>query len=293
MATMRPARRCGIAHALDLVGERWALMVVRELLLGPKRFTDLGGRALPPPAPTCSRSACATWTSAGIVRRRLPPPRRRVGLRAHRLGPRAEPIVLSLGGRCARRPWAIQPPARPSSSPCGTFFDAEAAGDIDVCECAWGSTFAVQISAIDERSTIVAATMDNVTTTLSVALMSEGATSPRHCRRRPQIEGCRRDPLLELLRPPGASPELNKAVRGGARDLRFAAGARACGVVKALAVVASLAALAVGRGATAAPGTPRPARSSSAQVVHQNGTDCEVFSARYARGSVKLASAAY
>jgi DNA-binding HxlR family transcriptional regulator len=32
---------CGIARALDLVGERWALLVVRELLFGPKRFTDL------------------------------------------------------------------------------------------------------------------------------------------------------------------------------------------------------------------------------------------------------------
>ena len=32
---------CGLARALDLVGERWALLVVRELLLGPKRFTDL------------------------------------------------------------------------------------------------------------------------------------------------------------------------------------------------------------------------------------------------------------
>lgn len=32
---------CAAAHALDLVGERWALLVVRELLLGPKRFTDL------------------------------------------------------------------------------------------------------------------------------------------------------------------------------------------------------------------------------------------------------------
>ena len=30
---------CAAAHALDLVGERWALLVVRELLLGPKRFT--------------------------------------------------------------------------------------------------------------------------------------------------------------------------------------------------------------------------------------------------------------
>src|SRR4029079_5914360 len=33
--------RCGAARALDLVGERWALLVVGELLLGPKRFTDL------------------------------------------------------------------------------------------------------------------------------------------------------------------------------------------------------------------------------------------------------------
>ena len=40
---MKPDRRryvdpCGIARALDVVGERWALLVVRELLLGPRRF---------------------------------------------------------------------------------------------------------------------------------------------------------------------------------------------------------------------------------------------------------------
>ncbi len=44
MATIRTyGEGCAAAHALDLVGERWALLVVRELLLGPKRFTDLGG----------------------------------------------------------------------------------------------------------------------------------------------------------------------------------------------------------------------------------------------------------
>ncbi|HZF18765.1 MAG TPA: helix-turn-helix domain-containing protein, partial [Burkholderiales bacterium] len=32
---------CAAAHALDLIGERWALLVVRELVLGPKRFTGL------------------------------------------------------------------------------------------------------------------------------------------------------------------------------------------------------------------------------------------------------------
>jgi hypothetical protein len=42
MATMRTYDdACAAAHVLDLVGERWALLVVRELLLGPKRFTDL------------------------------------------------------------------------------------------------------------------------------------------------------------------------------------------------------------------------------------------------------------
>lgn len=42
---------CAGAHALDLVGERWALLVVRELLLGPKRFTDLR-KGLPGISPT-------------------------------------------------------------------------------------------------------------------------------------------------------------------------------------------------------------------------------------------------
>jgi DNA-binding HxlR family transcriptional regulator len=32
---------CAAAHALDLIGERWTMIVVRELLLGPKRFSDL------------------------------------------------------------------------------------------------------------------------------------------------------------------------------------------------------------------------------------------------------------
>ena len=32
---------CGAAHALELVGERWALLVVRELMMGPRRFGEL------------------------------------------------------------------------------------------------------------------------------------------------------------------------------------------------------------------------------------------------------------
>ena len=35
---------CPMAHALDLVGDRWALLVIRELMHGPKRYTDLVDR---------------------------------------------------------------------------------------------------------------------------------------------------------------------------------------------------------------------------------------------------------
>src|ERR671938_339582 len=65
---------CGVARALDLVGERWTLMVVRELLLGPKRFTDLRA-GLPHVGPDVLTQRLKDMDAAGLVRRRtLPPP---------------------------------------------------------------------------------------------------------------------------------------------------------------------------------------------------------------------------
>ena len=65
---------CAAAHALDLVGERWALLVVRELLLGPKRFTDLRA-GLPHISPNVLAQRLRELEGAGVVRRRkLPPP---------------------------------------------------------------------------------------------------------------------------------------------------------------------------------------------------------------------------
>lgn len=43
---------CGLAVALDLVGERWSMLVLRNLLVGPKRFTDLHTGS-PASAPAC------------------------------------------------------------------------------------------------------------------------------------------------------------------------------------------------------------------------------------------------
>src|SRR4028118_2311757 len=74
-----PTRRsyedaCGAAHALDLVGERWALLVMRELLLGPKRFSDLKGD-LPGISANVLTQRLEGLEAAGIVvRRKLPPP---------------------------------------------------------------------------------------------------------------------------------------------------------------------------------------------------------------------------
>jgi DNA-binding HxlR family transcriptional regulator len=65
---------CPIAHALSLVGERWALLIVRELLRGPKRYTDLAA-GLPGIGTNVLATRLRELEAAGLVtRRRLPPP---------------------------------------------------------------------------------------------------------------------------------------------------------------------------------------------------------------------------
>src|SRR5438128_359234 len=63
---------CGLARALELVGERWALLVVRDLFCGPKRFTDLR-RGLPRIPTNILSARLKELEDAGIVRRRLLP----------------------------------------------------------------------------------------------------------------------------------------------------------------------------------------------------------------------------
>jgi DNA-binding HxlR family transcriptional regulator len=64
---------CLISHALDLVGERWAMLVVRELLLGPKRFTGLLN-GLPGMSANVLSQRLRELEEAGVVSRRLDPP---------------------------------------------------------------------------------------------------------------------------------------------------------------------------------------------------------------------------
>ena len=65
---------CPMAHALSLVGERWSLLIVRELLRGPKRYTDLAG-GLPGIGTNILASRLKDLEEGGIVeKRKLPPP---------------------------------------------------------------------------------------------------------------------------------------------------------------------------------------------------------------------------
>lgn len=65
---------CPVAHALDLVGERWTLLIVRDLLFGPLRFTDLRD-GLPGLAPNLLSDRLRRLTAAGLIEQaELPPP---------------------------------------------------------------------------------------------------------------------------------------------------------------------------------------------------------------------------
>jgi DNA-binding HxlR family transcriptional regulator len=95
---------CGTARALDVVGERWALLVVRELLLGPKRFSDLA-RSLPGTSQNVLSQRLRELVDAQVVtRRRLGPP---VSAQVYELTERGRalrPVVVELGRWGSRIP---------------------------------------------------------------------------------------------------------------------------------------------------------------------------------------------
>jgi DNA-binding HxlR family transcriptional regulator len=96
---------CGAARALDLVGERWALLVVRELLLGPKRFTDLRA-GLPGISPNVLSQRLDELERFAIVRRhRLAPPAGSWVYELSDWGRELEQVIITLGRWGARSPF--------------------------------------------------------------------------------------------------------------------------------------------------------------------------------------------
>jgi DNA-binding HxlR family transcriptional regulator len=88
---------CGIARALDVVGERWALLVVRELVLGPKRFGQLR-RGLPGMSPNVLSQRLHELEEAGVVsKQELDPPASVVVYDLTQRGRELEPVLHALG----------------------------------------------------------------------------------------------------------------------------------------------------------------------------------------------------
>ena len=112
MATSRKySDGCAAAHALNLVGERWGLLVVRELLLGPKRFTDLRA-GLPDISPNVLSQRLAELEAAAVVQRtRLLPPAATWVYELTAWGLDLEPILAALGA------WGARSPALPRDLP--------------------------------------------------------------------------------------------------------------------------------------------------------------------------------
>lgn len=95
---------CAFAQSLDLVGERWALLVVRELIFGPKRFTDLKSD-LPGIATNVLSQRMADLEEAAIVvKRELPPPGRATVYELTDWGRDLAPIFKVMGRWAARSP---------------------------------------------------------------------------------------------------------------------------------------------------------------------------------------------
>ncbi|MEP6954370.1 MAG: helix-turn-helix domain-containing protein [Solirubrobacteraceae bacterium] len=150
--------RCGVARALDIVGERWALLVVRELLLGPKRFTDLRA-GLPHVSADVLTQRLRELGEAGVVaHRRLDPPGAQQVYELTERGQALEPVVLALGR------WGSTAPLADAGAAIGpdalavalkTQFDPARAGALD-------ATFELRLAGQPFRARVAGGAFDVV-----------------------------------------------------------------------------------------------------------------------------------
>ena len=123
---------CGTALGLEILGERWALLVVRELMLGARRFSDLRASLPGLSANVLTQRLEGLEAAGGLMRRRLPPP---ASVQVYELtawGQEAEAVIQSLGRWAARSP--DHDPTLPLSAvsmmlSLRTMFDPAKAGD--------------------------------------------------------------------------------------------------------------------------------------------------------------------
>lgn len=96
---------CGLAHALELIGERWAMLVLRELAYGPRRFSELKGDLKGISANVLAQRLTELERRSLVRKTKLAPPASIQVYEATEWGLQVVPLIASLGRWAARSPW--------------------------------------------------------------------------------------------------------------------------------------------------------------------------------------------
>ncbi|WP_029941545.1 winged helix-turn-helix transcriptional regulator [Sphingomonas astaxanthinifaciens] len=95
---------CGTAHGLELVGDRWTLLIMRELIYGPRRFSDLRRDLAGISANVLSQRLEELERRGLLAKVRLPPPAARDAYQATDWGLEVKTVIMELGRFAARSP---------------------------------------------------------------------------------------------------------------------------------------------------------------------------------------------
>lgn len=126
---------CGTAFAMELVGERWSMLIIRELMLGGRRFSDLRASLTGISAKVLTERLASLEQAGILTRRKLPPPAATQVYELTEWGYLAEPAIQELGRWAARSPGHNpQLPLTPVSFMLSlrTMIDHDKARDLDV-----------------------------------------------------------------------------------------------------------------------------------------------------------------
>jgi DNA-binding HxlR family transcriptional regulator len=97
MSRRNYGQSCSVAGALDRIGERWSLLIVRELLLGPLRFSDLARGVGGAPTDVLTKRLRDLEADGVVSRRQLDPPAAATVYELTELGRELEPLLIELG----------------------------------------------------------------------------------------------------------------------------------------------------------------------------------------------------
>jgi DNA-binding HxlR family transcriptional regulator len=161
---------CGLAHALDLIGERWAMLVLRELAYGPRRFSELRAD-LPGISANVLTQRLTELEHRGVLKKvTLPPPASVQVYEATPWGLEAAPLIGALGKWAARSP--LHDPTLPMSHAAlmmsfQTLFDPARAKEMNARVGFRFGNIAYVAAVADERIAIARRDPENVDATLS------------------------------------------------------------------------------------------------------------------------------